>query len=66
MFLGRVLKSVPKRESKAQSNTAQMDSDEEQEDKTEVSLVWMVRRMRKIVNTEVVQSPKSTIMVSVF
>jgi U3 small nucleolar RNA-associated protein 20 len=62
VFLGRVLKNV--------SLVGHTDENEEQEsedesdNQTKLSLLWMIRRMRKIVNIEVVQAPKSTAMVS--
>jgi U3 small nucleolar RNA-associated protein 20 len=62
VFLGRVLKNVCL-EGQVDENEEQ-DSGEESENKTKLSLLWMIRRMRKIVNIEIVQAPKSTAMVS--
>jgi hypothetical protein len=45
--------------------TEEQDSEEESDKQTKLSLLWMIRRMRKIVNVEIVQAPKSTAMVIV-
>jgi hypothetical protein len=62
VFLGRVLKNVSA-EGRTDENEEQ-DSEEESDNHTKLSLLWMIRRMRKVVNIEVVQAPKSTAMVS--
>jgi U3 small nucleolar RNA-associated protein 20 len=61
VFLGRVLKNVSL-EGQVDENEEQ-DSEDESDTQTKLSLIWMIRRMRKIVNIEVVQAPKSTAMV---
>lgn len=62
VFLGRVLKNVSLK-GQIDENEEQ-DSEDESDNQTKLSLLWMIRRMRKIVNIEVVQAPKSTAMVS--
>ena len=62
VFLGRVLKNVSI-EGHTEETEGQ-DSEEQSDNETKLSLVWMIQRMRKIVNAEIVQAPKSTAMVS--
>jgi len=57
VFLGRVLKNVS-----IEGHTE--ETEELSDNQTKLSLVWMIQRMRKIVNAEIVQAPKSTAMVS--
>lgn len=62
VFLGRILKNVSL-EGQVVENR-ECDSGEDSEDnQTKLSLLWMIRRMRKIVNIEIVHAPKSTAMV---
>jgi hypothetical protein len=62
IFLGRVLKNVSL-EGKVVENM-KCDSEEDSEDnQTKLSLLWMIRQMRKITNMEIVRAPKSTAMV---
>jgi U3 small nucleolar RNA-associated protein 20 len=63
VFLGRVLKNVSV---EGQTDeTEEQDSEEESDNQTKLSLLWMIRRMRKIVNVEIVKAPKSTAVVTV-
>jgi hypothetical protein len=61
VFLGRVLKNVSVGQIE---ETEEQDSEEQSDNQTKLSLLWMIQRMRKIVNVEIVQAPKSTAMVS--
>ena len=61
VFLGRVLKNVSVEGQR--DETEEQDSKEESDKQTKLSLLWMIRRMRKIVNVEIVQAPKSTAVV---
>lgn len=63
VFLGRVLKNVSVEGQK--DETEEQDSEDVSDNQTKLSLLWMIRRMRKIVSVEIVQAPKSTAMVSV-
>ena len=62
VFLGRVLKNVSVEGHTEE--TEEQDSEEQSDNQTKLSLLWMIQRMRKIVNVEIVQAPKSTAMVS--
>jgi U3 small nucleolar RNA-associated protein 20 len=62
VFLGRVLKNVSL-EGQIDENEEHESGEESEDDQIKLSLLWMIRRMRKIVNIEVVQAPKSTAMV---
>lgn len=62
VFLGRVLKNVSVEGHTEE--TEEQDSEEQSDSLTKLSLLWMIRRMRKIVNVEIIQAPKSTAMVS--
>lgn len=59
IFIARILKSVK------QINTTAIDRVDETEDKDKkkLSLLWLVRRLRKSVNIEIVQAPKSITVV---
>ena len=59
IFIARILKSVK------QINTTATDRVDETEDKDKkkLSLLWLVRRLRKSVNIEIVQAPKSITVV---
>jgi hypothetical protein len=61
VFLGRVLKKVSAEGHTEE--TEEQDSEEQSDNQTKLSLLWMIQRMRKIVNVEIVQTPKSTAMV---
>lgn len=63
VFLGRVLKNVSL-DGQIDENEEHDSGEESEDNQTKLSLLWMIRRMRKIVNIEVVQAPKSTPMVS--
>ncbi|KAF3425764.1 hypothetical protein E2986_10060 [Frieseomelitta varia] len=62
IFIARILKSVK------QINTTATDRVDETEDKDKkkLSLLWLVRRLRKSVNIEIVQAPKSITVRSAF
>jgi len=62
VFLGRVLKNVSVEGHT--EKTEEQDSEEQSDNQTKLSLVWMIQRMRRIVNAEIVQAPKSTAVVS--
>lgn len=61
IFIARILKSVK------QINTTEIDRVDETEDKDKkkLSLLWLVRRLRKSVNIEIAQAPKSITVVSI-
>lgn len=61
VFLGRVLKNVSVGHT---DETEECDSEEQSDNQTKLSLLWMIQRMRKMVNVEIVQAPKSTAVVS--
>jgi hypothetical protein len=61
VFLGRVLKNVSVGHT---DETEERDSEEQSDNQTKLSLLWMIQRMRKMVNVEIVQAPKSTAVVS--
>jgi hypothetical protein len=58
VFLGRVLKNVSVEGHTEE--TGEQDSEEQSDNQTKLSLLWIIQRMRKIVNVEIVQAPKST------
>nr|CAD7588809.1 unnamed protein product [Timema genevievae] len=64
VFLARILQGVSEQDtqSRDQGVDCAMD-DEEDESRIKISLAWMIRRMRRIVNTEIIQTPKSTQLV---
>nr|CAD7441852.1 unnamed protein product [Timema bartmani] len=64
VFLARILQGVSEQDtqSRDQGVDCVMD-DEEDESRIKISLAWMIRRMRRIVNTEIIQTPKSTQLV---
>ena len=53
IFIARILKSI-----KGPSTVA-VDQDDETKDRSQLSLSWLVRRLRKAVNVEITQAPKS-------
>lgn len=55
VFLARVLEKVP-------INSDSLEDDAEDTPKTAVNLFWLTKRMRKIVNREIVEAPKSTVV----
>ncbi|XP_012255555.2 small subunit processome component 20 homolog [Athalia rosae] len=57
IFVARVVKSVGIKDQKKLDDYSNADNDIER-----ISLFWLVKRMRKVVNLEVTQSPKSTVM----
>nr|CAD7412973.1 unnamed protein product [Timema poppensis] len=61
VFLARVLQGVSEQDTQTRDQGADcaMDDDED-ESRIKISLAWMIRRMRRIVNTEIIQTPKST------
>ncbi|PNF32118.1 hypothetical protein B7P43_G02845 [Cryptotermes secundus] len=61
VFLGRVLKNVSLG-GQIDENEEHESGEESEDNQIKLSLLWMIRRMRKIVNIEVVRAPKSTAM----
>lgn len=59
VFIARVVKSVGAKDGKKSNAYENKEYDNDR-----ISLFWLVKRMRKVVNVEVTQSPKSTTMVS--
>lgn len=55
VFMARVLQKLPI------SNSMNTDNDDD-ENKTAINLFWLTKRMRKIVNREIVEAPKSTVL----
>ncbi|GLV33838.1 uncharacterized protein CBL_11277 [Carabus blaptoides fortunei] len=55
VFMARVLQQLPI------SNSASTDEDDD-ENKSAINLFWLTKRMRKIVNREIVEAPKSTVL----
>ncbi|XP_076171321.1 small subunit processome component 20 homolog [Ptiloglossa arizonensis] len=62
IFIARILKSIKT------SNIEIVDQDDQvkEKDKSQLSLAWLVRRLRKAVNVEITQAPKSTIVRTAF
>ncbi|XP_016914705.1 small subunit processome component 20 homolog [Apis cerana] len=62
IFIARILKSIKK------INTIAIDqNDEIKSDKNQLSLPWLVRKLRKAVNKEITQTPKSiTVRIAFF
>lgn len=62
IFIARILKSIKT------SNIEIVDQDDQvkEKDKSQLSLAWLVRRLRKAVNVEITQASKSTIVVCEF
>lgn len=61
VFIARVVDNVPV--SFNDSNKIENKETDESNDNETISLIWLVKRMRKIVNVEVTQYQKSTAMV---
>lgn len=61
IFIARILKSV----NTPNITTADEDEEVKNNDKSQLSLPWLVRRLRKTVNVEIAQYPKSTTVVRV-
>lgn len=60
IFIARILKSIKK------INTIAIDqNDEIKSDKNQLSLPWLVRKLRKAVNKEITQTPKSITVVNI-
>lgn len=59
IFIARILKSI-----KAPSTVA-VDQGDEMKDRSQLSLSWLVRRLRKAVNVEITQAPKSGTVVRI-
>lgn len=57
IFIARILKSIKK------INTIAID--EIKSDKNQLSLPWLVRKLRKAVNKEITQTPKSITVVNI-
>jgi len=62
IFIAKILKSI--------KGTAVKDDKEDNESKEKnsnnLSLLWLIRRLRKAVNIEIIQAPKSTSVVRIF
>jgi len=62
IFIAKILKSI--------KGTAVKDDKEDNESKDKnsnnLSLLWLIRRLRKAVNIEIIQAPKSTSVVRIF
>lgn len=59
IFIARILKSM-------KNNTIAIDqNDEVKSDKNQLSLSWLVRKLRKAVNKEITQTPKSITVVNI-
>ncbi|KAJ9589485.1 hypothetical protein L9F63_017302 [Diploptera punctata] len=60
VFLGRILRRI----SLTGKNDADVEeqSDDESEGQIKLSLLWMIQRMRRIANVEMIQTPNSTVM----
>jgi len=61
IFIAKILKSI--------KETAAKDDKEDNESKEKnnnLSLPWLIRRLRKAVNIEIIQAPKSTSVVRIF
>ena len=62
VFLGRVLKRISLT-GKDVEDKEQHSSDDESNDEVKLSLLWMIQRMRKIANMEMIQTPLQIKMV---
>ncbi|XP_069689745.1 small subunit processome component 20 homolog isoform X2 [Periplaneta americana] len=60
VFLGRVLMHITLEK---QADKHEHEFEEDADDQMKLSLLWMIRRMKRIVNIEVTQAPKSIVMV---
>ncbi|XP_063244418.1 small subunit processome component 20 homolog [Bacillus rossius redtenbacheri] len=66
VFLGRVLMELPENHEKDDPGEAEENEAADEEDETKndskVSLPWMIRQMRRIVNKEIIHNPKSEVL----
>lgn len=62
VYLARVLKYIEEKDvaEDITFTSEQQMSDDEEQPKSKLSLVWMIRRMRRISNNEIIHSPQST------
>ncbi|XP_047005132.1 small subunit processome component 20 homolog [Schistocerca americana] len=62
VYLARVLKYLEEEDvpEVVVFGSEQQMSDDEEQYKSKLSLVWMIRRMRRILNNEIIHSPQST------
>ncbi|XP_059468867.1 small subunit processome component 20 homolog [Neocloeon triangulifer] len=59
VYLARVLKHIPKDYAVSFDDDDEEEEDGEKKHQPKLSLVWMAKRMRKIVNLEIAKAPKS-------
>jgi len=67
IFIAKILKSIKGTAVKDDKEANDKEANESKEkNSNNLSLLWLIRRLRKAVNIEIIQAPKSTSVVRIF